>query len=141
MHLQLSFYNRFSLHRRNKGEQILQFLFFLFNFANIVLFLQMYLHARLVPYIVVYVYIHTHVCMHLFIKLEIQGSQDAHRKLEHASLLCKVVILAMTDEEELVTPLRFTQCLGTVRDNETLQQIPCDTNFSSSMLEDGQQQY
>lgn len=79
--------------------------------------------------------------MYACIFLEIQGSQDAPRKLEHALFLCKVVTLAMTDKEELVTPLHFTQCLGTVRDNETLEQIPCDTNFSSSMLEDGQQQY
>lgn len=101
----------------------------------------MYLHATHVPYIVVCVYIHTYVCMHLFIKLEIQGSRDSYRKLKRASFLCKVFILAITDKEELVAPLRWTQRLGTVRDDETLEQTPCDINFSDSVLDDGQQQY
>lgn len=101
----------------------------------------MYLHARLVPYIAVCVYIHASRCMHLFIKLEIQSSRDVRRTLECASFLCKVVILSMTDKEELAAPVHLTQFPSTVRDNETLVQIPCNSNFSNTMLDDGQQQY
>lgn len=101
----------------------------------------MYLHASLVPYIVVCVYRHTYICMHLFIKLAIQSSQDVHRTLERASFLCKVIVLSVTDKEELAAPSHLTQFLSTVRDNETLVHIPCNINFSNNMLADGQQQY
>lgn len=78
--------------------------------------------------------------MQLFITLEIQSGQDVCRTLECASFLCKVVILSMTDEEELAAPVLLTQFPQTVRDNETLVQIPCNTDFSNNMLDGGQQQ-
>lgn len=70
--------------------------------------------------------------MRLFIKLEIQRSQDVRRTLEHASFLCKMVILSTTDKEELAAPVHFTVAIV---------QIPCDISFSDNMLDDGQQQY
>lgn len=42
------------------------------------------------------------------------------------------------DKEELEAPVHLTQFLSTVGDNETLLQIPCDTNFSNNMIDDGQ---